>query len=97
MLFCLAKKQKGDKGGITLAFFSYANLEAVRYDFKLRDRCYPCWRRDCNQQGGNKPPRLRQTPREPQTPILRAIFIYVWRDEIYDMSGEILRRKEDEK
>jgi len=24
-----------------LAFFSYANLEAVRYDFKLRDRCYP--------------------------------------------------------
>jgi len=41
MLFCLAKKQKGDKGGITLAFFSYANLEAVRYDFKLRDRCYP--------------------------------------------------------
>ena len=45
-----------------MAFFSDANLEAIRYDFKLRDRCYSCWRRDCNRQGGNKPPRLRQVP-----------------------------------
>ena len=54
-----------------MAFFSDANLEAVRCDFQHRDRCNPCWGRDCNRQGGKKPPRLRQKPKEPRTPPQR--------------------------
>lgn len=47
-----------------MSFFCQAGLEAC--NFKHRDKCDPCWGRNCNRFGGTKVPRLKETPREPK-------------------------------
>lgn len=50
-----------------MSLFCQAGLEAC--NFKHKAKCNPCWGKNCNRQGGSKPPRIKQTPRETKVPV----------------------------